>query len=301
MKKVLIIVFLVLISGKIFSIEKPPYKPATITSKYVLVTGNVLRMRSKPVLKSRILGKLYLGQKIELFARSKNDVINKLEDYWYKVKFKNKTGYVFGQYLIPFQNMRILIAEKVGRILIFSKRSKIRTISYKSFYKRQQHLEKNLLKVKLPIKVKYEFPKIIDDKFIVISHLTGFYHSDGYINYIGLFNIFGKRFAYFNSSIEIKYSKKHKMIICNPQKRVTLYDIQPANKLYFYNIWGRLLRKIKVKLKFKKENKYYSKMRINKTGNKLIWLDNDTRCTIDLKSFKVNFFKYEIDLDAKNK
>ena len=35
--------------------------------------------------------------------------------------------------------------------------------------------------------------------------------------------------------------------------------------------------------------------------NKLIWLDNDTRCTIDLKSFKVNFFKYEIDLDAKNK
>ena len=111
MKKVLIIVFLVLISGKIFSIEKPPYKPATITSKYVLVTGNVLRMRSKPVLKSRILGKLYLGQKIELFARSKNDVINKLEDYWYKVKFKNKTGYVFGQYLIPFQNMRILIAE----------------------------------------------------------------------------------------------------------------------------------------------------------------------------------------------
>ena len=59
-----------------------------------------INIRSQPNLNGEILGKLNLHDKIEVLEKTNNiQNINDVEAYWYKIKFNEVLGYIFGGYI----------------------------------------------------------------------------------------------------------------------------------------------------------------------------------------------------------
>lgn len=65
------------------------------------VMENGIRVRQDKNISAQILGNLYKGEKINILERSKEkEKIQDMEEYWYKIEYQGKYGWVYGFYLI---------------------------------------------------------------------------------------------------------------------------------------------------------------------------------------------------------
>lgn len=64
------------------------------------ITGDGLRIRGAPNTSSEVLGKVNKGTRVEALAHTdETDSIDGFTGYWYKINYKEITGYVFGKYI----------------------------------------------------------------------------------------------------------------------------------------------------------------------------------------------------------
>ena len=72
------------------------YYTEKIETKKAIVVVDNLNFRSAPNLKSENIGKLQKGDIVEILSISnEKERINLTDDYWYKVRFNKKEGYLF--------------------------------------------------------------------------------------------------------------------------------------------------------------------------------------------------------------
>jgi hypothetical protein len=87
MKYKIIVLLFLFVSIKVFSQDA-----------FFCVDGP-LRIRNEPNLNSRQIGSLNLFDMVNIIERTSNkSTIDGIEDYWYKIRFNNIEGYVFGGY-----------------------------------------------------------------------------------------------------------------------------------------------------------------------------------------------------------
>lgn len=73
-------------------------------SRSRIITASSVRVRSEPDVSGKELGKLAVGTVVAELERSgdKSEVGN-LSDYWYRIKFEGKEGWVFGGFTLEYQ------------------------------------------------------------------------------------------------------------------------------------------------------------------------------------------------------
>ncbi len=62
------------------------------------VTGSSVNMRVLPSVKAARIKQLKMNDSCAVLERGKMDTVGGFVDYWYKIKYKTKEGWVFGQY-----------------------------------------------------------------------------------------------------------------------------------------------------------------------------------------------------------
>lgn len=101
-------------------IEEPPKEEIIVETKtdYIPLPARItakpmMNFRELPDGNSKVLDGIPEGYVIYTFERTQNkDNIAGHEDYWYKAKFKNKTGWLFGKYL-DFEEKEVSITKIV--------------------------------------------------------------------------------------------------------------------------------------------------------------------------------------------
>lgn len=69
-----------------------------------IITASSVRVRSEPATSGKELGKLAVGSVVtELERSSAQAEVGNLSDYWYRVKFEGKEGWVFGGFTTEYQ------------------------------------------------------------------------------------------------------------------------------------------------------------------------------------------------------
>lgn len=66
--------------------------------KIIVIKGTNVNMRVSPDLKAVRIKQLKTGDSCEVIEKGKKQSIEDNTDYWYKVRFKNKEGWVFGAF-----------------------------------------------------------------------------------------------------------------------------------------------------------------------------------------------------------
>ena len=92
----IIFIFLFLENVLLFS-QESAYK---FTPGYYYILDYSINFRSQPNLRGEIIGKLKLNDKIEILENT--NIIQNIDDisaYWYKIKFNEIIGYIFGGYI----------------------------------------------------------------------------------------------------------------------------------------------------------------------------------------------------------
>ncbi len=65
------------------------------SSKYLIIEGENIWIRSKPS-NGKVIMKLNTGDKCKILEKGKQETIMGVTDFWYKIEFNGKTGWVFG-------------------------------------------------------------------------------------------------------------------------------------------------------------------------------------------------------------
>ena len=90
MKNILLLLTLCLITTILLADNKYFYTTAT----------SGLRIRKEPSINSLKMGLIPFGTKIKTLEKSKNvDTISGKKSHWYRIKYKNLNGWVFGNFL----------------------------------------------------------------------------------------------------------------------------------------------------------------------------------------------------------
>ena len=66
--------------------------------KFLVIKGSNVNLRVEPGLKALRIKQLKTNDTCEVLEKSKLDTVGETIDYWYKIKFKNKEGWVFGEF-----------------------------------------------------------------------------------------------------------------------------------------------------------------------------------------------------------
>jgi len=66
--------------------------------KFLVIKGSNVNMRVDPGTEAKRIKQLKTNDTCEILEKSKLDTIGEIIDYWYKVRFKTKEGWVFGQF-----------------------------------------------------------------------------------------------------------------------------------------------------------------------------------------------------------
>ncbi|MEA3451309.1 MAG: SH3 domain-containing protein, partial [Bacteroidota bacterium] len=65
------------------------------TEQFLFIEGNQIWIRKTPST-GKVIMKLNDGTKCKLLKKGKKETIKGITDYWYKIKYKEKKGWVFG-------------------------------------------------------------------------------------------------------------------------------------------------------------------------------------------------------------
>lgn len=66
--------------------------------KFLVIKGSNVNLRVDPGTEAKRIKQLKTNDTCEILEKSKLDTIGEIIDYWYKVRFKTKEGWVFGQF-----------------------------------------------------------------------------------------------------------------------------------------------------------------------------------------------------------
>jgi hypothetical protein len=66
--------------------------------KYLYIQGDNVNVRAEPNTKANVVMQLNKTENCKILERGSKETINNKADYWYKVKCKNNTGWVFGAF-----------------------------------------------------------------------------------------------------------------------------------------------------------------------------------------------------------
>jgi hypothetical protein len=66
--------------------------------KFLVIQGTNVNLRVEPNTKAIRIKQLKTNDTCEIIEKSKIDTINDVADYWYKIRFKKKEGWVFGEF-----------------------------------------------------------------------------------------------------------------------------------------------------------------------------------------------------------
>ena len=66
--------------------------------KYLVIQGTNVNLRVDPSLKADRIRQMTTGDTCEVIEKGNKDTVNDIADFWYKVKRKNKEGWVFGTF-----------------------------------------------------------------------------------------------------------------------------------------------------------------------------------------------------------
>jgi hypothetical protein len=67
-------------------------------SNSLIILGNIVNIREKPSTTAKVIFKLKQGDDCILLEKGKSENIGDKTDYWYKINFNGKIGWVFGAY-----------------------------------------------------------------------------------------------------------------------------------------------------------------------------------------------------------
>lgn len=66
--------------------------------KLLVVKASMVNLRVEPGVKAKKIKQLKANDTCEVLDKSKLDTVDGKIDYWYKIKFKTKEGWVFGEF-----------------------------------------------------------------------------------------------------------------------------------------------------------------------------------------------------------
>ena len=66
--------------------------------KFLFIKGSNVNMRVDPGTEAKKIKQLKTNDTCEILEKSKLDTVGEIIDYWYKVRFKKKEGWVFGEF-----------------------------------------------------------------------------------------------------------------------------------------------------------------------------------------------------------
>ena len=113
MKYFIYLLFLGIISGNCSSASSKIDKSEFIPSPARITAKPFLNFREKPDANSKILDSIPEGYVIYVTNRTEEtETISNYESYWYKTRFKTKTGWVFGKYL-DFEEKEVSISKLI--------------------------------------------------------------------------------------------------------------------------------------------------------------------------------------------
>lgn len=75
----------------------------TLLGETMITSGSGARMRPAPKTGGKTIVSLPVGEIVTVLQRGdKRETIGKMQNYWYKVKHNNQTGWIYGASLLPF-------------------------------------------------------------------------------------------------------------------------------------------------------------------------------------------------------
>lgn len=84
----------------------------------LIVTGNQIWVRNKPI-DGEVVMKLDSGTVCEIIEKGQEQTVNGASDFWYKIKFKNKEGWIFGSQTSKNQNPNITSNEQIKNFILY--------------------------------------------------------------------------------------------------------------------------------------------------------------------------------------
>lgn len=86
--------------GRIEHVEFPTTPVLSVRSTWAVVVSPLLRVREQPDSRSTVLQHIRQGVVVEVIGKSdREDEIEGLVDYWYRINYDGLKGWVFGPYL----------------------------------------------------------------------------------------------------------------------------------------------------------------------------------------------------------
>jgi hypothetical protein len=298
-----VLLYLFLLSDNILSDDEYTYgydnciidrKVPQRCTKSIATVDNLL-IREKPGLNFKVIGKLHIGDIIEVHSISKSKMlVNNINDYWYEVSFGKIKGYVFGFYIIPFEDNTILNCERTG-IIFFLKPNNYQkynshTIEYINLMKKHKtYYEIN--------EFNYQFVKIINNSILSLTDIkapteTGYYEIKG----TRIFNSTGAEIKKYSAfKCKIMYSTKHDYVIIIPDKS---YDEgqRYINRLEIINSKGKMIFNSNTKQYVALDNNsdYFPDnfFYIDKNEKYFIWSVPSKLLLLDLDLLKIEYYLY---------
>lgn len=78
--------------------KKDSLIPKAKVDTMLIIKGTNVNMRVSPDLKAVRIKQLTTNDTCKILEKGKQETINEATDFWYKVRFKNKEGWIFGAF-----------------------------------------------------------------------------------------------------------------------------------------------------------------------------------------------------------
>lgn len=82
------------------------------------ITGNQIWVRSKPI-DGEVVMKLDSGNVCKILEKGQEQTINGYTDFWYKIQYNNKQGWIFGSQTSKNQNPNITSDEQIKNFILY--------------------------------------------------------------------------------------------------------------------------------------------------------------------------------------
>jgi uncharacterized protein YgiM (DUF1202 family) len=98
--------------GRLEHLEFPTTPVLSVRSTWAVVASPLLRVREQPDSRSTVLQHIRQGVVVEVIGKSdREDEIEGLVDYWYRINYDGLKGWVFGPYLTLYESRAAAEAE----------------------------------------------------------------------------------------------------------------------------------------------------------------------------------------------
>lgn len=89
----------------VFDIELPPAPIDSGSENWAVINSSYLRLREYPEQDANLVTTLFKGYVLSVKSKSLElSLVDKKNDFWYRVSYDGLTGWVFGAYLDVFNN-----------------------------------------------------------------------------------------------------------------------------------------------------------------------------------------------------